>query len=808
MLFRLSISFISAAVIAYEILLMRLLSIIQWHSFAYMILSLALLGFGTSGTFIACARRWLLDRFIPAFPISAALFGIFTAMSFAIAQRVPFNALEIIWDARQLLYLLSLYLLLFLPFFFAANCIGLAFAKFGDQINRIYLFDLVGAGAGALAIVAALFVAFPHACLRFVGALPFFAAALSCMDRMFGVPKRYAPALVACGIVIPILWPRSVIDLRLSEYKSLRMALLVPDTEVVEERSSPLGLVSLVRSPLIPFRQAPGLSLRSKAELPEQMGIFTDGDSLSMVTRYDGDRNAISYLDDLTLALPYHLLSRPSVLVLGAGGGDDVLSALFHDAEEVDAVELNPQVVELARRGDGDFKSEAYGSEGVNLFVEEARGFVTRSEKRYDLIQVALLDSFSASSAGLYALSESYLYTVEALREYIGHLKPEGMLAITRWLKVPPRDSLKMFAMAVGALEGLGVSDPGRRLVLIRSWKTWTMLVKNGDFLPADIDAVRAFCEDRFFDVSYYPGMEAGEANRFSKLDEPYLFEGAMALLGREREDFIDRYKYNIAPATDERPYFFNFFTWGALPEIVGLRGRGGAPLMEWGYPILAATLIQAIAVGFVLIIIPLWVFKRRGVGYSGWAAVLVYFCALGLAFMFIEIAFIQRFILFLSHPIYAVAVVLASFLTFAGIGSGLSARLARRLAHGQGSNRRGAIALAVAGIALLAVLYLIVLPNLFSHLAHLSDAGRIAASVILIAPLAFLMGMPFPLGLACTAEGNPRMVPWAWGINGCASVISPIIATLLAIHLGFTAVVGLAMALYILVALVIRRIS
>jgi len=845
----LSISVISAAVIGYEILLMRLFSIIQWHHFAYMIISLALLGFGASGTFLALAQSWLQPRFAAAFVANAAAFGLSTVGSFALAQRVPFNPLEVVWDCRQLLYLLELYLLLFIPFFGAANCIGLTFARFTDQIGRIYRFDLLGAGTGALGIVLALFAFSPTGCLQLLGTLGFFAAALASLDRALAQPRWRAGVWALCGLALPLAWPQDWLALRPSEYKGLSQALRVPGAEVLSDRSSPLGQLTVVRSPTIPFRYAPGLSLNCFVEPPPQLGVFTDGDSLSVITRYDGQREPLAYLDFLSSALPYHLLQQPRVLILGAGGGMDVLLARYHQATSIDAVELNPQVVDLVRRDYADFAGPLFDAPGVRVHVAEARGFVARSRDRYDLIQVALLDSFSASAAGVYALSESYLYTVEALQEYLRHLRPGGLLAITRWLKLPPRDSLKLFATAVSALERSGATDPGRRLALIRSWQTTTLVVKNGDLTVEDIQALRAFCDERSFDVAYYPGMAAVEANRYNLLDEPYLFEGAMALLSDQREDFLRRYKFYLAPATDDRPYFFHFFKWRVLPELLALRGQGGMPLVEWGYLILIATLLQAAAASLGLILLPLWTLRRSTAPPRRRGRVGFYFLALGLAFLFIEIAFIQRFILFLSHPLYAVAVVLCAFLVFAGLGSGYSARLAfppppspppradewGRLEAGAtfpgrphpspppranqprpGSETLGdfpvspslssPITLAVTGIVLLALLYLFLLPPLFRWLMPLPDTAKILLSLVLIAPLAFCMGMPFPLGLARVAAEAPDWIPWAWGINGCASVLSAILATILAIHGGFTVVVGLAAGLYVLAAASLRE--
>jgi hypothetical protein len=521
--------------------------------------------------------------------------------------------------------------------------------------------------------------------------------------------------------------------------------------------------------------------------------------------RYDGKQEPLGYLDYLTSALPYHLLAHPRVLVLGAGTGADVLQAIVLGARSVDAVELNPQMIDLVEREFADFSGRPYSAPGVRVHVAEARGFVVRHRGRFDLIEVALLDAFGASAAGLYALSESYLYTVEALDAYLDRLTPDGLLAITRWINLPPRDVLKLFATATAALERRGVAEPGRQLALIRSWKTATLLVKNGAFTPAEIATLETFSRTRSFDADFYPGIQPGQANRYNVLDTSWFHDGAVALLGRERDAFVERYKFAIAPATDDQPHFFHFFRWRTLPEFFALKEQGGLPLLEWGYPVLIATLLQALGAGLLLIVLPLWI-GGRGVAHDRpggppRARIALYFAALGFAFMFVEIAFIQKFILFLAHPLYAVAVVLCAFLAFAGLGSRYSPRIAA-----EGNRRaRHPLAWLAAAIAGIALIYLLALPAIFRLLMPLPGLARIAISVALIAPLAFAMGMPFPLGLARLATRDDALVPWAWGINACASVIAAVVATVLAIHLGFSAVIVLAVLLYAVAAVAWR---
>lgn len=792
-----AVALISAAALAYEILLMRLFSIVLWYHFAYMIISLALLGYGAGGALVTMARSAVEQRFAPLFSAAAAAFGVSAIGCFVLAQHVPFNPLEILWDPRQPAYLTAVYLLLTLPFLCAGACVCMTFSRWRGMPSRIYSFDTLGAGVGCLGVIAMLFVLSPQDALKVIGAAGWVAAAVAWLQC--GGPRGWPalPMLVMAGLFW--LLPNAWIVPTMSPYKELSQTLRIPGARVAEERFSPLGLVSVVESPLVPLRHAPGLSLTASVEPPPQLGVFIDGEGLSALTRFDGRRDTLAHLDQMTSALPYHLLRHPRVLVLGAGAGADVLQARYHNAEQIDAVELNPQVVDLVRRRYADYAGGIYAGQ-VRVHIAEARGFVAASAERYDLIQVALLDSFSASSAGLYALSENYLYTVEALQDDLKHLGEAGLLAITRWVTIPPRDMLKLFGAAVVALQHSGVADPGSRLALVRSWQTSTLLVKNGAFDAGDIAAIKAFCAERSFDVAFYPGMRAEEANRYNVVERPDLFDGATALLGPGRDGFLQNYKFHIAPATDDRPHFFHFFKWRALPELLALKEQGGLPLLEWGYPVLVATLAQAVLASLLLIATPAaWVTwtgagrrdHLRPAGSSG--RVLVYFTAIGFAFMFIEIAFIQKFVLFLSHPLYAVAVVLFAFLLFAGFGSGLS----KRLHDAAAPKLRNPLAAVALAIGLSAALGLAMVYWLFQHAMGLPDAARIALSVALIAPLAFFMGMPFPLGLARVEARDAGLVPWAWGINGCASVTGAVLATLLAIHVGFAAVVVAALILY-----------
>ncbi len=474
-------------------------------------------------------------------------------------------------------------------------------------------------------------------------------------------------------------------------------------------------------------------------------------------------------------------------------------------AKQIDAVELDPDIVDLVRMDFSDEAGHIYARPNLRVHIAEARGFVARSADRYDLIMLPLLDSFSTASAGTRSLSEGFVYTREAFELYLDHLQPDGFLAISRWLKLPPRDSLKLMATARSALERKGHAHSETHLALLRSWDTTLLLVKNSPLTPEEIAAIRAFTAGRSFDLAYLPGLQADEANTANILPEPYFYQGAAALVGPARESFLDRYKFDLTPATDDRPYFFDFFRWRSLPELLKLRAVTSGALLDWGYLILVVTLVQAIILTLVLILLPLWLGKKSSEPTSERRWVAAYFAMIGLAFLFVEIACIQRFMLFLNHPTYAIAVVLSAFLLFAGIGSVASSGFDRWVRNRSAHHLSG-LAVAVVAIISLAVMYVFVLPAITPTLVLLPGTLNIAAAQLLIAPLAFFMGMPFPLALGHLKTNAPHLVPWAWGINGCASVISAVLATLLAMSFGFSTVVLLAAGLYAGAAVVFAR--
>ena len=476
-----------------------------------------------------------------------------------------------------------------------------------------------------------------------------------------------------------------------------------------------------------------------------------------------------------------------------------MLQALGGGARSVDAIELRPDLVAIVRERFSTFSGDVYAHPAVRVHVADPRAFIEAADgKEFDLIQV---DALGASPSGLHALAEERLLTVESMRTMRARLAPRGLLAITGWSDLPPRSGPRVLATVLRALEaeGIGPAAAAERLAWIRSWNTTTLVAGRAPLSAAQVEAVRTFARARAFDLVHVPGMVAREANRFNVMERPWLREAAERLLGPDRDAFVRAYKFDIRPATDDRPWLHSFFKWAHAPEILALSRGGGIGLLAVGYLALPATLVQAVVASALFVLLPLVARRRspRSGGARAGAALGAFFC-LGLAFLMMEIAFISRFTVILSHPLHAIAVVLAAFLVFAGAGSWLAGR----------RGPEASIARPVAGIVAIAVAYAIALPHLTGWLLGAPAGVKIAAAVALVAPLATLMGMPFPRTLARLRRRNAALVPWAWGTNGCASVVGAVLATLVAIHHGQTFVISAAALLYAVAAFAAGRMA
>ena len=791
----LAVALVSSGALAFEVLLTRILAVVHWHHFTGMVISLALLGYGASGS----ALTPLLGRLRPhaalAFAGAAVLFGIAAIAAVAISQAVPFNALEVIWTPRQWLWLAVLYLLFAVPFFLAASSTALALACFAAPVGRVYRSDLLGAGTGALAAIGLLSALQPDRALPLIAALGPLAGTIV----LARTHRRVAAgaALLAVGLVGLAIagWP----TLRISPFKPLPQTLLVEGTEVVAERTSPIGLVQVVRSGRIPFRSVTGLSLMNRQEPAPQLGLFIDGEGPTPITRFTGDWEPLGYLDATLAALPYRLIDHPPcVLLLGLGGGDLHL-ALRHAARRVDVTEPDGAVADLLRGELADFAGRILDRPEIRLHFGMPRRFVANGEPEYDLIVLP------PAAVGRSSLAEAFGTTVEAFTAYLQALPPDGLLAVPHPLRLPPRDSLKLVLTAIAALERVGAAEPARHLALVRAWDSVLLLVRRTPFQTEQIRAIDRFAAAFAFDLGWHAGMPRDAADRYNLLGAPVLFDGVAALAGPDRAAFVAGYAFDIRPATDDRPYFSDFFRWRALPALWGAARQGNAGLLDWGWPLQLATLGMAILSALALILLPARLLAGRADAHQR-RAIGAYFLLIGTGFIFIEIAIMQRLFLLLDQPVYAFAATLAAFLVFAGLGSGAAARLHADGRDGSGHRWRSLDGV-VAVIAGLTILHTLAGPWLVNLSAGLGTVPRLALAVALIAPLAFVMGMPFPLVMARLRTGASALVPWAWGVNGCASVIATVVAGILAMSFGNLALMGCAVLAYGLAAAAHRAI-
>jgi len=842
---RLAVALVSLAVIGLELVLMRSLSLRWWHHFAYLAISVALLGFGASGTVLALLWRVVEGWWREWMAGAALLFALSIPAARWAARVVALDVPYLAWDLGQVVQVGLLELLLFVPFLFAGAVIGLALMDEPKRIGGHYAANMVGSGLGAVAAVLLMHVLPTEHLFIVMAGAAFLAGAI--------VVPWYRPGGVAAVLLTAIalihLYALAPRDPLFSPYKTLPQTLAMPGTEVLYQDEGPLGRIDVVAGPALHY--GPGLSLAWTDPLPPHVLMILDGDAASGI--YDvADRDGWRFLDYTTKAAAYHLrpvgrvprggppgpprvdrhvepptarrrsLARQAaqaprvdlrstaglanddarragspaapesdpadVLVVGAGGGADIGLARYHGAEHIVALEMNPDVIEamtgpLAGRG-----GRIYQAPGVEVAAMEARGYLASTGRRFRLIQVPPVEAFGASGAGLYAAQESYLYTVESVGAMLDHLAPDGVVCLTRWAQEPPRDGLRLFDTARAALERRGL-EPGPRLAMIRSWVTVTVLASRRPLKGAETDRLRAFCTSRRFDLCYLPDLAADEVNRYHVLARPYFAEGATALLSPRRETFLEEYPFAVGAVTDDAPYFSRFLKWGRLDELADQLGRRVRAYLERGYLMLAAALVQAVGLAVVLILVPL-VPRAAGLrGVAGKGASLAYFLLIGLGFLALEVGFLQRFILYLAHPVYSAAVVISAFLVFGGLGSLVSRY------WGVGPRQVGVAA--AAGVVSLGAVYLVHLDGWLAATQGASVTVRFLIAAGLVAPLAFAMGHMLPSGMRQVGWAAPTVVPWAWAVNGTASVIATVAAPLAAMHVGFRWVGLAALACY-----------
>ncbi|HSO22194.1 MAG TPA: class I SAM-dependent methyltransferase [Chondromyces sp.] len=790
-----AIALLSAGTLTYEILLVRVFAIEQFHHFATMAIGVAMLGFGFTGTVLAVAGTLPRPRAELLFAASALLTAPALLASVVLVHRLSLDAAQLPWDASQWPRLAAVYVLLALPFAVAAAAVLLGLTLEPERPGAIYGASFAGSGLGSVLALAVLFLVSPQRAL----AVPALIAAPAALVAAVVVAQRNRRRLVSAGGCALLLLAAAALArppwrLDITPYKALPQIEAYPESRRIAETSSPVGWFVAVRAAA--FRHAPGLSLAYRGSFPSQDALFVDAQLAGASTRFAAAPGSEALLGWLPTAMPYALGAPERVLVLGAAGGLEAAVALVHGARRVVALELVPALEVLGwDAGDG----AALGTGEVEWVIGDARAHVAASDESFDLIVAAPgRGGVGSSGAGVYALDADFMHTVGAYVEYLERLGPGGTLAVTRWMTLPARPGPRLVLTAGSALRKVAPDALDRGLVVMHGWATSTVLVRPDGFSKSDLAALRAWCRQRRFDLDW-PPVDGRFETQINILDEPVLERAAEAVTagGDRLARFADDYPFNIEPATDGRPYPHHYLRLGSLPAFFGADRGDWLPFAEWGHIALVATLVQSFVLAVFLLAVPAALVRRSG-PLIGRARLVSYFGLIGLAFLAAEIAAIQQLTLLLGHPVYSVAVVLAAFLVASGTGSALSDRRAA------GDAWRVAALIAALLVVLAAGSLALV------HAVHAAPlAVRGLAALLLMLPLAFLMGFPFPLGLRRLVR--PQAVggtAWAWAANGFASVMAAPLAGLLALEAGTSSVFLFAAGCYAAAALLARGAS
>lgn len=760
-----AVGLLSAGTLIAELTLTRLFAVAQFYHFAFLVISLALLGFGASGSLLAI-RPHLKERSLASWMIG---FALSLVLGYVVMNALPFDSYAIASDRREILRLLLTLASASAPFFFSGLVIGALLAKDVSGAHRVYAANLVGSAAGCVLALPALDSLGGEGALLLAAALGALGAGLIGRRWLRAIGAGLTLTLIAAAIWLP-----SWATVRLSPYKALSHVLLTPNAEHTFSEWSQQARVDVVESDSI--HQMPGLSLSSGiARPPVQMGLTLDADNLTAITLLSPDDPlAHALAANVPQHAAYQLNPDADVLILSPRGGWDVLMALASGAERVVVVEDDDLVLEVV----GELSGGLYDDERVVIVHESGRTLVHRSEEEFDVVVLALTDSFHPVTSGAFSLSEDYGYTVEAMTDYLNRLHPNGALVILRWLQTPPTESVRVAAAAADALRLQGIDSPGDHIAAYRDMRTMALLVSPSPFGDDARDTIRAFADSRGYDLVWLPDITPDEVNRRNTLPSPDYYEAFRALL-TDPDAFLRDYTYNVSPATDDHPFFFHFFRWRQTPELLAALGHTWQPFGGSGYLVLVALLALVTLAAVVLILAPVAVAR---VGRMRWDA-LVYFFALGLGFLFVEMPLAQQFIVFLGQPVTALAVVLFAILLASGLGS-LSAP-------------RWSLPVALSMLVIAVAVYPRLLRGLFGLALGWPLPARLAIAAASLLPLGVLMGVPFARGLSLYEKHAPGVTPWAWAVNGSASVIGSVLAVMIGMSSRLSVVLWLGAGSY-----------
>jgi hypothetical protein len=795
----LQIGILAAATLLFESTLTRLLAISQYYHFAFLVVSLALLGYGASGSILSFIggihrlRNLTIDQIILYAGVG---FSISVGIAYLIVNFLPFDSYSIAWDPLQILYFGLYYLSLTIPFIISGIAVGAAINAGESRNHIVYAANLFGSGLGALAAPLALRLAgVPGAVLLscllgLVICLPPFVPNkfkdISPMQRVTALVL--ISGLIAFSVLSKMnIEGRSPLGMVLSPYKGLRNALRYPKAEKLYGRWNAISRIDVIQNAGI--HRLPGLSYIYTGEIPPQLGFSTDGQTPQPVTLIiPKDFSAADYLPE---SIVFKLLDNPKTLVLEPGGGLGVLQALTGGSTQVSAVMGNPLETLAIQNSSSSFN--VFHNPSVEVIIETGRIFLDQTDDLFDIVFIPLNDPYQPVASGAYSLSEEYLHTVEAYAAALAGLSPDGIFVVTRWLQVPPSEGIRTFATFIGAMEMFGVRDPDQSIVAFRGIQTMTIIGKPSGWNEVDLRKIQQFVTDLKYDFVWMPDVKPEMVNQNNILPEPLYFQAVEKIFSdSNRSEFYRSHQFNIIPQTDDHPFFNHYFKWAQTQEVIATLGHTWQPFGGSGFLILFALLGLVCILSLVLIVLPLVFIQTRGlpeveikVSFQQYWGILAYFSFLGLAFLFVEIPLIQKTILLIGHPIYAFTLVVFVILFFSGFGSAVARR--------QYFHSKKWIIL-TAGFAL-------VTPFFYDRLISLSLGwsliARIGVVFFSLAPMAFFMGIPFPFGLICLEKRVQGLFPWIWAVNGSMSVLSSVLAAILALSQGFNLVMFLGGLLY-----------
>jgi hypothetical protein len=766
----LTIALVAASVLIFEIAVTRILSVTLWYHFAFLAVSLAMLGIGLPGVWLAFVRprpAWLPG----ALTLSSITAPLATILLLRAGTSVSYDSVPLA-GASVLVHgpVLAAIVCVLVPLLASGTAICLLLMDAaGPRVARMYAGDLLGATAGAGVVVPLMLLMPTPVLVAGTGLLP--AAALWTFKGRW----RIASMVLLASISLLLIWQAPLRFARGSKLGSRPVPVLF-------ERWTPTGRITVLPEGFFGdnagFAWGIGGRYRARTAVPH-LWMEQDGSAGTPITRTRSPAALEHLFYDVT-SLGYQWRPPRSVCIVGPGGGRDILTAIKAGASWIDAVELNPAIVAALRGPFRDYSGDVYGRERVHTVVGEGRSFLTRTNRRYDLIQISLIDSWAATAAGAFSLSENYLYTREAVELYLSRLQPSGVLSISRWMRGSfQMESARLALLVRAALLATGAADPDRHFLVYQGGSVATFLVSPTPIEPAGVLQGDSIAEARGF-VRHWPADGAGTTSLIRQ-----VLNGDVADLARAGAD--------LSPPTDDRPFFFHTLSIFHPPTAAELQRLGPN---ENAVALLRILLAVLGVVACALFLLPFVIRGRLPRGRAV-ARRSLYFLAIGVAFMFVEIPWLQRFVLYLGHPSFATTVVLSALLVGAGLGAMMSPRLIPS-------------ARTVVGVALPIALLLLNagMGPVFDATLGRSLAWRVVIAVLLVAPAGVLMGAPFPLGLmlAGSTDRGASMRAWYWAMNGMASVLATVLSLVSAMTIGFVATVALGAGAYAFAGWVLVR--